>query len=313
MITILKPGMQMSIQDQGRVGSRHLGIGQSGCVDPYAQIITNRLVGNPDNHPVIEITLGLAEIQFDNDYYIALHGTDMKASVNGNAVQPGWSFYIKKGDILKLNAARHGFRNYLAIGGDWHLPTAILDSYSTDIAAGFGGLHGHALKAGDRFDITPKYATKIGLGAMLPPKSTHIRILAGPHASILPDNTCDKFTEHSWHISPSSNRMGARLLSDECKLAHSLSLPSIAVMPGSIQLPPNGEPIVLLNDAQTTGGYPIIGTVIEADLRHFAQLKPGDFLHFEFVSLEQAHLAQQKLVAHLNQLAIALKYKNAQS
>jgi allophanate hydrolase/urea carboxylase len=87
----------------------------------------------------------------------------------------------------------------------------------------------------------------------------------------------------------------------------------MAVMPGSIQLPPNGEPIVLLNDAQTTGGYPIIGTVIEADLRHFAQLKSGDFLHFEFVSLEQAHLAQQKLIAHLNQLAIALKYKNAKS
>ena len=151
MITIIKPGMQMSIQDQGRTGSRHLGIGQSGCIDPYAQVITNRLVGNDDNNPVIEITLGLAEIKFDNDYYIALHGTDMKATVNGNPVDPGWSFYIKKGDVLKFNAARHGFRSYLAIGGEWHLPDPILDSYSTDILAGFGGLTGQALQAGDSF------------------------------------------------------------------------------------------------------------------------------------------------------------------
>ena len=171
MITIVKPGMQMSIQDQGRVGARHLGIGQSGCIDPYAQIIVNRLVGNADNNPVIEITLGLAEIKFDNDYYIALHGTDMKASVNGNAIEPGWSFYIKKGDVLKLNAARHGFRSYLAIGGQWQLPDPILDSYSTDITAGFGGLTGQALKSGDSFEVIPKYNTKVGLGAMLPPKA----------------------------------------------------------------------------------------------------------------------------------------------
>ncbi len=310
MITIIKPGMQMSIQDQGRTGSRHLGIGQSGCIDPYAQIITNRLVGNDDNNPVIEITLGLAEIQFDNDYYIALHGTDMKATVNGNAVEPGWSFYIKKGDVLKLNAARHGFRSYLAIGGEWHLPEPILDSYSTDISAGFGGLTGHALQTGDTFQITPKYKTKIGLGAMLPPKSTQIHIHAAPHAALLPKNTIVNFINHSWHVSPNSNRMGTRLLSDECDISHDISLPSMAVAPGCIQLPPNGEPIVLLNDAQTTGGYPLLGTVIEADLRHFAQLKPGDFLHFKFVTLKEAHEAQEKLTAHLNQLAIALNYIN---
>jgi len=310
MITIIKPGMQMSIQDQGRTGSRHLGIGQSGCIDPYAQVITNRLVGNDDNNPVIEITLGLAEIKFDNDYYIALHGTDMKATVNGNPVDPGWSFYIKKGDVLKFNAARHGFRSYLAIGGEWHLPEPILDSYSTDILAGFGGLNGQALQAGDSFDITPRYNTKIGLGAMLPPKSTQIRIHAAPHAALLPKETIVNFINHSWHVSPNSNRMGTRLLSDECDISHDVSLPSMAVAPGCIQLPPNGEPIVLLNDAQTTGGYPLLGTVIEADLRHFAQLKPGDFLHFKFVTLNEAHEAQEKLTAHLNQLAIALNYIN---
>ena len=312
MITVVKPGMQMSIQDQGRTGSRHLGIGQSGCIDPYAQIICNRLVGNPDNCPVLEITLGLAEIKFDNDYYIALHGTDMKATVNGNPIQPGWSYYIKKGDVLKLNAARHGFRSYLAIGGIWQLPTPILGSYSTDLTAKFGGLHGNALNPGDSIDITLQYKTKIGLGAMLPPKSTHIRVYEGPHNKLLSEQSIDKFINHSWHISPSSNRMGARLSSDECKLEHALSLPSMAVMPGSIQLPPSGEPIVLLNDAQTTGGYPLLGTVIEADLRHFAQLKPGDFLHFEFVSLNEATKAQQKLTSHLNQLKIALEYKNKQ-
>ncbi|MEC8208411.1 MAG: allophanate hydrolase, partial [Pseudomonadota bacterium] len=104
--------------------------------------------------------------------------------------------------------------------------------------------------------------------------------------------------------------MGTRLLSDECSLEHDVSLPSMAVAPGSIQLPPNGDPIVLLNDAQTTGGYPLLGTVIDADLRHFAQLKPGDFLHFKFVTLADAFKAKEKLTAHLNQLAIALKYKN---
>ncbi|WP_404340172.1 biotin-dependent carboxyltransferase family protein [Pseudoalteromonas mariniglutinosa] len=309
MITIEKPGMQMSIQDQGRTGSRHLGVSQAGCLDPVAQIVANRLVGNPDNNPVIEITFGLAEIAFNNDYLIALHGTDMQASIDGHAIRPGWCCYIKKGQRLTLAAARHGFRSYLAIAGNWQL-TQVLGSYATDLAAGFGGLSGAALQAGDEINITPHYDATVGLGAMLPAKRTQIRVHPGPHNHLLNNDQLEQFTGHSWQVTNKSNRMGLRLASNECTLSHELSLPSLAVMPGSIQLPPNGEPIVLLNDAQTTGGYPLLGTVIDADLRHFAQLKPSDFINFEFVSIAAANAAADKTQAHLNQLQIALNYKN---
>ncbi|BDF94383.1 MULTISPECIES: 5-oxoprolinase subunit C family protein [Pseudoalteromonas] len=308
MITVLKPGLLMTIQDKGRAGFRHLGVAQSGAVDRYAMTIANRLLGNNDNDAVIEITLGLAQLQFNCDTVIALIGTDMKAKLDDTPVYPGWTYTVKQGQILTFSAARNGFRAYLAVKGGI-ICEQVMNSRATDLAAGFGGATAAALKDNDTLSITPYSQSWPKLGALSPPKRNVIRIHPSIHANLLKQSVLDDFCVKTWQVTPQSNRMGVRLQTQSNQLTHSHSLPSLPVSPGSIQLPPNGEPIVLLNDGQTTGGYPLLGTVISADLYHFAQLKPGDSINFSYVDLATANAAQAKLDAHMQQLSIALKNK----
>lgn len=309
MITVIKPGLLMSIQDKGRPGFRHLGIAQSGVVDSYAMVIANRLLNNADNDAVLEITLGLAQLKFECDTVIALIGTDMKVQLDDTAIYPGWTYTVKSGQTIRFAAARNGFRAYLACKGGIQCEK-IMDSRSTDLTAGFGGPTGFALKEHDTLAIKPFTEHWPKLGAFLPAKREVIRIHPSIHKELLTQHVVDEFSSNTWQVTPQSNRMGVRLSTQSQLLSHSHSLPSLAVAPGSIQLPPSGEPIVLLNDAQTTGGYPLLGTVIEADLSQFAQLKPGDSIRFEYVDIATANKAKAKLDAHLAQLTLALE--NAQ-
>ncbi len=306
MITVLKPGPLMSIQDIGRTGFRHLGVAQSGAIDSNAMIIANRLLNNADNDAVIEITLGLAQLKFECDTVIALIGTDMKAHLDETAIYPGWTYTVKKGQTIRFAAARNGFRAYLACKGGIQCEK-VMNSRSTDLAAGFGGSTGYALKEHDTIAIEPFTEHWPKLGAFLPAKRELIRIHPSIHQDLLTQSVIKQFCAQTWHVTTQSNRMGVRLSNQSQPLSHSHSLPSLAVSPGSIQLPPSGEPIVLLNDGQTTGGYPLLGTVIAADLPQFAQLKPGDSIRFEYVDRGTANNAQAKLDAHFAQLAIALK------
>lgn len=309
MLTIIKPGMQMSVQDGGRAGFRHLGVAKSGVLDNYSQIIANRLVDNIDNAPVIEVTLGLAEIKFEYNSVIALQGADLKAKLDDTPLYPGWRYHVKKGQVLSFASARNGFRCYLAIKGGIDVPS-IMNSCSTDLGAGFGGFNSRALKSGDqltlgKLDTQPNpQPTK---GAMAPAKRRIIRVHPSAHSTLIGEAKLAQFISKKWQITPQSNRMGLRLSATSTSLGHKHSLPSLGVEPGSIQLPPNGEPIVLLNDCQTTGGYPLLGTVISADLHQFAQFKAGDNVEFEYVDLATAEKAQRKLQSHLNQWAIALQ------
>ena len=308
MLTVIKPGMQMSVQDAGRVGFRHLGVAKSGVLDKYAQIIANRLVGNDDNAPVIEITLGLAELVFESDTVIALQGADLKAKLDDLPIYPGWSYAVKKGQTLTFASARNGFRSYLAIKGGIDVPS-VMSSSSTDLGAGFGGFNSRALKSGDqlsfgKFNTQPNpQPTK---GVIAPAKRRIIRLHSSPHSKLIGKQQLNQFIAKKWQITPESNRIGLRLSATSISLKHNHSLPSLGVEPGSIQLPPNGKPIILLNDCQTTGGYPLLGTVISADLHQFAQFKAGDNVQFEYVDLATAEQAQQKLDSHLNQWSIAL-------
>lgn len=308
MLTVIKPGMQMSVQDAGRVGFRHLGVAKSGVLDQYAQTIANRLVGNEDNAPVIEITLGLAELKFECETIIALQGADLKAKLDNQPIYPGWRYTVKKGQSLMFASARNGFRSYLAIKGGIDVEN-IMDSSSTDLGSGFGGFNSRALKSGDQlsfgqFDTKPN--PQPSKGAIAPAKRRIIRLHPSPHNDLIGEEQLIEFVSKKWQITPQSNRMGLRLSATGISLKHNHSLPSLGVEPGSIQLPPNGEPIILLNDCQTTGGYPLLGTVISADLHQFAQFKAGDDVQFEFVDLATAKKAQQKLDSHLNQWALAL-------
>lgn len=305
MIEVLKAGLLMSIQDQGRFGFRHIGVSQSGAIDPFAAKMANTLLKNDIDDAVIEITLGLAKLLFKCDTVIALIGTDMQAQLDDKPVYPGWTYTIKQGQTLSFKTARNGFRAYVGVKGGV-LCEPVMGSRSTDLAAGFGGTNGQALKQGDNIQIQPYYKDWPKRGGVLPPKRNVIRVHPSIHADLLTEHALRSFCEISWCVKPQSNRMGVRLSNENSTLSHSHSLPSLAVNPGSIQLPPNGEPIVLLNDAQTTGGYPLLGTIINADLHHFAQLKPGDSIRFEYVDMSTATKAQKKMTAHFAQLAIAL-------
>jgi biotin-dependent carboxylase-like uncharacterized protein len=309
MIEVLKAGLLMSIQDQGRFGFRHIGVSQSGAVDPYALRLANTLLENNANDAVIEITLGLGKLLFKCDTVIALIGTDMQAQLDDIPLYPGWTYSVKQGQTLSFKTARNGFRSYLGVKGGV-LCDPVMGSRATDLAAGFGGTSGFSLKEGDQISIKPYCKVFPKRGAILPPKRQVIRIHPSVHADFLAEQILHSFSNTQWCVKPQSNRMGIRLSSKNSTLAHSHSLPSLAVNPGSIQLPPNGEPIVLLNDAQTTGGYPLLGTVINADLFHFAQLKPGDTVRFEYVNKQIAEHAQKKIDAYFAQLSIAMNNRS---
>lgn len=307
MIKVIKSGIQLTIQDLGRVGFRHLGVSRSGSLDAYAHIIANRLVNNHDNDAVLELTVGLCELQFECDTVIALHGADLNAKIDTQAVYPGWSYPVKAKQTLKFDTGRGGSRAYIAVKGGIECPE-VMGSKSTDLGAAIGGFNGRALQSDDIIKITPYTQPWLcNKGALTPPKRKVIRLHQGPHHELLTPECINAFCTTSFTINPNSNRMGVRLDHNNSQIMqHSLSLHSLAVAPGSVQLPPDGNPIVLLNDAQTTGGYPLIGHVIEADLHQFAQFRTADSITFEFVTLEQATAAKSKLDAHLSQLKLSL-------
>jgi allophanate hydrolase/urea carboxylase len=308
MIKVLKPGVQLTIQDFGRTGYRHLGVSKTGSLDPYAQIIANRLLGNKDNDAVLEITVGLCELEFNCNTVIALQGADLQADIDGKPIYPGWTYVVNNKQVLSFATGRAGIRAYVGVKGGI-INNEVMGSKSTDLNACFGGLKGRALNENDEIPITAYNAHFIKTGAIAPAMRKLIRIHPSPHAHLLGEERLNAFITIPFKTSHNSNRMGVRLTPGTNELAHTHSLPSLAVSPGSIQLPPNGEPIVLLNDGQTTGGYPLLGTVIAADLHQFAQFRPADTIEFEYVTLAQAAQAKQKLDGHLQQLKLALKSK----
>lgn len=309
MIKVLKPGVQLTIQDFGRIGYRHLGVSKAGSLDPCAQLIANRLLGNNDNDAVLEVTVGLCELEFNCDTVIAIQGADLQAKLDEQPIYPGWTYAIKNKQVLSFATGRAGLRAYIAVKDGVQCPL-IMGSRATDLNACFGGLDGKALSSGDCIPIKPFNGPFIKMGALAPPQRKIIRLHPSPHAKLLGKTLLHSFTSGKFKASPNSNRMGVRLVNNTDNLMHTHSLPSVAVNPGSIQLPPNGEPIVLLNDSQTTGGYPLLGTVISADLHQFAQFRAADNIEFEYVTLEQAHRAQHKQNAHLHQLSLALNNSN---
>lgn len=310
MIRIVKSGVLLTIQDIGRVGFRHLGVSKAGSLDLFAHIVANRLLNNNDGDAVLEITVGLCEFEFTCDTVIALHGADLQASLDGQKIYPGWTYAVKNKQRLCFATGRAGLRAYVAVKGGIQ-NADVMGSKSTDLNACFGGLNGKALVTNDEIPINAYSGPFVKVGAITPPKRKLIRLYPSPHANLLGKSLLNTFISTTFNVSSNSNRMGVRLEHKKNDLAHSHSLPSLGVNPGSVQLPPSGDPIVLLNDGQTTGGYPLLGTVIEADLHQFSQFRPVDTVKFEYVSFEQAMKAKQKIDGHLHQLKQALQVKYA--
>ncbi|KAF7773796.1 allophanate hydrolase [Pseudoalteromonas citrea] len=303
MLKVIKQGVLCSIQDAGRHGYRHLGVGQSGALDPTALKLANLLVNNNINDPVIEITIGLAEFEFSASTNFSITGGDLRAKLNSSPLYPGWRYFAKPGDKLSFATNHSAQRAYLAIQGGFAIEE-LLNAKSTDIQAQFGGFSGRALIAGDELSFPCNKVALKHLGAKQPEYANEVRVLKGPHCDKLPKGAFEHFLQTEWLISEMHSRMGSRLTANQT-IKHNATISSQAVHPGVVQLPPNGHPIVLLNDCQTTGGYPIIASVISADLRLFSQLGSKQKCKFSSVSVSQAHQAMNKLNSHLAQFALA--------
>ncbi|UTH74383.1 biotin-dependent carboxyltransferase family protein [Chromobacterium sp. IIBBL 290-4] len=301
MLDIIKAGPQTTVQDLGRFGARHLGICRCGAMDALSLRLANRLVGNSAGAAALEITLPPASFRLRRDGMLALTGADCQATLDDQPLWPGWRVRFNAGQILKLSAPRVGMRAYLAIDGGFAIPEA-LGSASTDLQAGFGGWEGRALKDGDSLPLRPPLPPRRKIGIWQPPASGPIRVVPGPEFSRLPAQQQERFWRSPWLITPNSNRMGYRLSGPALQLAGGGDMPSHGVLPGLIQLPPDGQPIALMADAQATGGYPRLGMVIAADLWRLGQARLGSALHFQAVDARAETAAAQTLQRYLDRI-----------
>ncbi len=305
-VHVLAPGLLTTLQDGGRRGWRHLGVGTAGALDPFSHAVANRLVGNARDAVTMEISLQGPRLRFDRPARIALCGADIEAAADDTAL-PGWRHIdLLAGSTLALGRCRRGARAYLAIAGGFAVPS-VLGSASTDLRGGFGGMRGRGLAAGDVLPLARQSQAEIhDLGIApwwidpTPDLELHahadrpevVRVLASRDAL----DPADALFAGAWQVAPASNRQGLRLQrlsttgsgAAALQLAHPREAVSEPVAPGTIQLPPDGGPIVLLADAQTHGGYPRIGHAIRADWPRLAQLLPGDALRFQPCTTDEA-------------------------
>mgnify|MGYP003365280888 CR=1 FL=1 len=302
MLKVLRAGILTTVQDLGRNGYRQLGVSLSGALDIPALRIANLLVGNEENAAALEITLGQFSVEFTRKCWIAMTGAGCHAELDGQSLWTGWRYPVKAGQILTTKTPMRGMRSYLAVSGGIEVPE-VLGSRSTDLTAGFGGFAGRALKEGDRLSVGKTHSEpqkSLGVKQLL--FGNRIRALPGPEYQEFSAEARDAFWRTSWQLSPQSNRMGYRLHGHELARDTRREMLSHGLTPGVVQVPHGGQPIVLMADAQTTGGYPRIACVIEADLYHLAQIRLGMPVHFVKCSLEEAQQARYEQNHFIDQI-----------
>ncbi|AHG21611.1 hypothetical protein Z042_19880 [Chania multitudinisentens RB-25] len=307
MLKILRAGIYTTVQDLGRNGFRRLGISQGGALDLPALKIANLLVGNLPNAAGLEITLGQFSAEFTQSGWIALTGAGCDAQLEGKPLWTGWRYPVKKGQKLTLKMPKRGMRSYLALSGGIAVPE-MLGSRSTDLKAGFGGLDGRQLKDGDVLPLGSSDklpVNSVGVRQLL--FNNRVRALPGPEYDEFSEEAQEAFWRTAWQLSPQSNRMGYRLHgSTALSRTTEREMLSHGLLPGVVQVPHNGQPIVLMADAQTTGGYPRIACVIEADLYHLAQIRLGEAIHFIPCTLADAQRAKAEQDHFIQQIAWGL-------
>ena len=330
---ILRPGLLTTVQDLGRFGFQQDGIIVSGAMDALALRVANLLVGNEETAAGLEITLAGPVIRFDTDYLLALTGAPLAATLNGRPLGLNRAVRVAAGAELVCGPVRAGCRAYMAVAGGVAVPP-VLGSRSTYLRAGFGGLAGRALRAGDVLPVGEPSALSARLVRPLPgPTAVEkageptfamvssgftpgptlcpvpaaqpmLRAVRGPEYGQFSATSQQAFWNEPFTITPEADRMGYRLLGPALLQSTQTELLSGAVTFGTVQVPAGGQPIVLLADHQTTGGYPRIAQVISADFSRLAQARPGQPLRFREVSLEEAqalYLAQEQRLRALRQ------------
>lgn len=326
-ITVLHGGLLTTVQDLGRYGAQKYGVIVGGAMDSVSMRVANLLVGNSEGEGVLEITLFGTALQFEQDQLVAITGGDLQPAIDGQPAPMWRPVLIRKGSVLQFKSAIKGCRAYVAFAGGIDVPR-VLESKSTYIRAGIGGLSGRALQKGDHLvcgSITGD-TSRLFIQQLEKQKQAFtwsvdftqfysfenkrtIRVMHGSEFHRFSAKSLDIFYSTPYQITTKSDRMGYRLEGEPLNLSNRFDLLSEGVTYGTIQVPSSGQPIILMADRQTTGGYPKIGQVISADLPHLSQLQPNAEIRFIEASLEQAEAAlfeQERMIADIA-LSIRLK------
>ena len=292
MIEVLKPGFYTLIQDLGRFGFQEFGMPVSGVMDTDSYQLANWLVGNVSSEAVLEITMVGPRLEFKKDTFIGLSGADISPEIDGKTIEMYKTTKVLKGSVLTFGTLKSGCRSYLSVVGGFNVAT-VMGSRSTYAYASIGGIEGRELRKGDVLKIGEQRIAKI----ISVPKNLQIqqfslmplRVLEGAEFYLLSDDDKNLFFNQEFTVSVNSNRMGFRL-EGVCLTTLKVDMISSGIVKGTIQLPPSGEPIILLAEAQTTGGYPRVLNVIKSDLSMLAQHRPGSKIRFRKVNLEEAQV-----------------------
>ncbi len=298
-IRILNPGLLTSIQDAGRFGYCAYGMSEAGALDLPSMKIANLLVGNRAEEAVLEMTMYGATIEFTSNCVIAMTGADMEPKLNDQPIRCYESVEVKTGDILTCVYARTGCRAYLAFLGGLKVPV-IKGSKSTHLGCKLGGLLGRGLKAMDEIEFEERENVSIKPRQWLL-KTDHIvkdkkiiRVVIGPQEDAFTKEGIQDFLSTSYEVTMDSNRMGCKLSGKPIEMKNGADIISDGITLGAIQISSNGQPIVMLAERQTTGGYAKIGTIIQADLPTFVQVKPREQVFFQAVSVNKARRIYKK-------------------
>lgn len=320
MIEILSSSALATVQDQGREGYLRYGVGTAGAMDRLALAVGNLLLGNPDDAAGIEIPMFPFRIRFLEDLAFAITGADCAARLGERPVLPWWTVQAKQGDVLTIGVPASGTRCYLSLAGGVDVPV-VLGSRSTQLRGQFGGYNGRQLQKGDVVKAAeqggraapqdPVHAA--GFGTVPPEYSlpaplsvpaagadeTVVRVMPAAEYDCYEPESLEAFWRDGWKVTPQSDRYGYRLAGPMLIATHTIEKRSHGIVPGVIQVPHSGQPIIQLRDAQPSGGYPKIGTVIEADLWRLAQARIGTKIRFVQTTYPDAVAALDELNGYL--------------
>ena len=281
-ITVLKPGLQTTLQSRPRIGLRHYGVPASGAADPLSLALANRLVANSWDAAALEVTLLGPTVRMNTDCAIAVTGASFDATLNNDAIPLHETVFAEAGDVLSVGGSAKGARCYIAFSGGLGA-TDVLGSSSTYLAGELGGLQGRALRQGDELRLSPASVPWLCTPAEFRiPMSTSwaLRVCESFETGRLTGESRERLFESNWTVSRRADRMGLQLDGARLDVSSDGRMPSAPVFPGTIQCPESGSPFVLSVDAGTVGGYPRVAQIVRADRHLLGQLKAGDHVRF---------------------------------
>jgi antagonist of KipI len=297
---VIKPGMLTTVQDLGRCGFQGLGVPVSGPMDAYSHRLANQLLGNHPSTAALEVTLLGPELRATGNLTCALTGADISVTVDGRPAPANEPFPVPSGAVLRWGSHIAGTRMTLAVRGGFDLP-ATLGSRATHLVSRMGPFGGRALRAGDVLPVgvDAGVRARVGIPLDIPRGGARLRVLPAVHRERFTDDAWGLLVRARFIVSPQSNRMGYRLEGPALLHAAAADILSEAMPPGVLQVPSSGQPILLLAERATTGGYATIANVIAADLPVAGQLAPGDWIEFDAVTRADALAALRRREAAL--------------